>query len=132
MNASRRERRKRERRSSSLYLQFVNSRTGELVGDLADITRDGFRLESTKPLRLYVNVTFRIDVPPDISDQPFIKLVARSLWTRPDPLDTRLYDTGFEIVSIDPGDVRVLERIVERYGKAGRGIESRTRYSLDG
>jgi hypothetical protein len=118
MSTSRNNRRKRERRSSTLYLRFVNHRTGEAVGDLADISHDGFKLESTKPIRLHVEFSFRIDVPPEISEQPFIKLTARSLWSVPDPLDSRLYDTGFEIISIDPGDRRAFEVIIERYSSS--------------
>ncbi len=131
MWSSRRERRSRPRRSSSLYLQVINQRTGAFVGDLADITRDGFRLESTGPIQLHIEFAFRVEVPAEISESRSIQLIARSLWSKRDPLDVRLYDTGFETLYIDPRDARAIELIIERYSSitATGGTDSRTRYS---
>ncbi len=131
MYMPRRERRNRERRSISLYLQFVNHRTGQWTGDLADISASGFRLESTMPIRLYTQFTFRVDVPPGISDKPFIKVIARSLWCQPDPIDPRLYNTGFEILSVDASDAHALEVITDRYASRTIGADMRTSYLWD-
>lgn len=116
------DRRKRERKSCSLYLQFMNNRTGELVGDLADISRDGFMLESLKPIPLNTEFSFGIELPPDISRKPYIVFTARSRWSTPDPIDTRMFDTGFEILKMDPGDKNAFELIIERYGSRSRRI----------
>ena len=128
MNAPRSDRRKRDRRSCSLYLQFMNNRTGELIGDLADISRDGFMLESSKPIPLNSEFSFRVDLPLDISNSPFIVLTAISRWNRQDPIDGRLYDTGFEITKINSSDIRALELIIERYGSRSTGQSSGTGY----
>ena len=119
MNTSHRERRKLGRRPTSLYIQFINNRTGELVGDLADINRDGFMLESFKPIPLDAEFSFRIDLPPDISNKQSIVFTARSRWSQTDPIDRRLYDVGFEIINIDPGDTQVFQQIFDRYGSGG-------------
>ena len=71
------------------------------MGDLADISRDGFLLESSKPIPLNVEFAFRIELSAEISTKPSIVLTARSRWSRPDPIDGRLYDVGFEITNID-------------------------------
>lgn len=94
----------------------MNNRTGELVGDLADITRDGFKLESMKPIPPNAVFSFGIDLPPEISRKRFIVFSARSRWSRPDPVDTRLYDTGFEILKMDPSDAQAFELIYNQYG----------------
>ena len=119
MNTPRSDRRKLGRRSTSFYLQFMNNRTGELVGDLADINRDGFMLESFKPIPLNAEFSFRIDLPPDISNKQSIVFTARSRWSQTDPIDRRLYDVGFEIINIDPGDTQVFQQIFDRYGSGG-------------
>jgi hypothetical protein len=121
MNTQRSERRKRGRRSTSLYLRFMNNRTGELVGDLADVSPDGFMLESFKPIPLNTEFSFRIDLPPDISYKGSIVFTAQSRWSKVDSLDTRMYDVGFEIVKIDPGDTQVFQQIFDRYGAGGTG-----------
>jgi hypothetical protein len=123
MISSGRERRTRERHCCSLYLQFVNHRTGELIGTLADISPGGFRLESTRPISSQANLTLRLDVPSDIFDRQFITLVARSRWSKPDPIDPRLYNTGFEIIGMDAIDLRAVERIIQRYGSSPIGID---------
>jgi hypothetical protein len=128
MAPSRRERRNRERRSCSLYLRFLNYRTGELIGSLADISAEGFRLESTRPIPLQVDFIFRIDVPREISARPYIKVMARSRWGKPDMVDPRLYQTGFEIVGIDASDVQAMARIIERYGSSATGVDSSISY----
>jgi hypothetical protein len=128
MSTPRKDQRKRERRSCSLYIRFVNNLTGEPVGDLADISREGFRLESLKPIPINTEFTFRIDLPSEISQKPFIVFTARSRWSRPDPLDGRMYDTGFEIMKIDPGDTRVFGILIDRYGSSDTGGDSGTDY----
>ena len=102
-------------------MRFLNNRTGEVVGDLADISRDGFMLESLKPISLNVEFLFGIDLPPEISRKPFMVFTARSLWTMPDRVDNRLYDTGFEIVKMDPGDTHAFQLIYDRYGSGSTG-----------
>ena len=122
------DRRKRERRSCSLYMRFMNNRTGELVGDLADISRDGFMLESFESIPLNAEFSFRIDLPPEISKKPFIVFTARSRWSLPDPVDGRLYDAGFEIIKIDPGDTHAFELISDQYGSSGTSRDLGTDY----
>ena len=97
----------------------MNNRTGELVGDLADISRDGFMLESFKPIPLNTEFSFRIDLSPEISTKQSIVFTARSRWSQTDPIDRRLYDVGFEIMEIDPGDTQVFQQIFDRYGSSG-------------
>ena len=121
MNTSHRDRRKLSRRPTSLYIQFINNRTGELVGDLADISHDGFMLESFKPIPLNAEFTFRIDLPPEISRKQSIVFIAQSRWSQPDRLDSRLYDVGFEILKTDPGDDQVFQQLYDQYGSSGTG-----------
>jgi hypothetical protein len=119
--ASRRNSRTQERRACSLYLRLVNHRTGETVGDVADLSFNGFKLESSKAIAPDCVFAFRMDLPGDLSEKPFMVFHARSRWCRTDPLDGRLYDIGFEIIAIDPADARIFERVFERYGARSTG-----------
>jgi hypothetical protein len=87
------------------------------MGDLGDLSPGGFMLESTKATPVNMEFEFRVDLPPEISGQTALILTARSLWSRPDPVDTRIYDTGFQITEMHPGDVRTLEILFERFGR---------------
>jgi hypothetical protein len=102
----------------------MNDRTGELIGDLADVSSDGFMLESFKPIPLNAEFSFRIDLPPDISSKQSIVFTAQSRWSKLDSLDIRMYDVGFEIMEIDPGDTQVFQQIFDRYGSGGNSRNS--------
>jgi hypothetical protein len=109
-------------------MQFLNDRTGELVGDLADISSDGFRLEGSKPIRVNAEFPFRVDLPPEMSEKTCIIFTAQSRWSRPHPIDRRLTEAGFEIVNMASGDRGSFGLIFDRYGSAITGRESGTDY----
>lgn len=115
------DRRNRKRRTVSLYMRFLNGRTGEPVGNLANMSPGGFMLESVKPIQIDAEFSFRVDLPSEISGKPFMLLTAVSRWSRRDPVDGRLYDTGFEIIRMDPGDTRALQLLLDRYGRSNPG-----------
>ncbi len=124
----RKERRKRERRAFSQYMRFVDDRTGELVGDLVDISANGFRLEGSKSITPNTEVYFRVDVPAEVSQKTVIAFVARCLWCKKHPVDLRLFESGFEISRMDPGDRGTFERIFEHYGTKSSGTNTGNDY----
>ena len=85
-------------------------------------------LESLKPIPLNTEFLLRVDLTPEISNKPFIIITAISRWNRPDPVDGRLYDTGFEIKKMDSSDTQALELIIERYGARGTSKDSGNGY----
>jgi hypothetical protein len=110
------ERRKRERRAFPHYMRLMNEHTGELIGHMVDISTEGFRLESLKPIRPNTEFPMRIEVPPDVAPRPFLVFIARSRWSLPDRIDPMLYDAGFQITDIAPGDNQVFGQLFEKYG----------------
>ena len=113
---SRRERREYPRRAFPHYMQFKNDRTGELVGDLADISLRGFRLEGMREIPRDTDFNFRVDLPPDSPGRGSIVVKARSRWVQPHPVDPRMYVTGYEIKGLDPGDHQAYQFMYDRYG----------------
>ena len=118
-STSRSERRNHERRAFQSYIQFRNDLTGELVGDLADISMSGFRLEGSRQVALNQPMQFRVDVPPEIPGKGSMLLVARSRWIRPHPVDPRLFVSGYEMERVDPVDSRLYRSIFDKYGTSG-------------
>src|SRR5512140_2284145 len=113
------ERRKRERRTFSHYMRLMNENTGELVGHLVNISPEGFRLESLRAIPLNTDYPLRVELPADITDKPYMVFVARSKWCHPDRIDPTLFDAGFQIVDMTPGDHQIFKMIFERYGSLG-------------
>ena len=106
----------------------MNDRTGELVGDLADISPGGFRLEGSKPIPVNAEFPFRVDVPPEISQKLCLVFTARSRWSQPHPFDGRLYEAGFRITNMDPTDSRTFALIFHRYGATSTPKDTGTDY----
>ena len=110
------ERRRLPRRNFSYYMRVMNENTGELVGHLADISTGGFRLESAKPIPQNRDFVFRIELPNDISNRPYIVFGARSRWCAKDRLDPSLYDVCFQIINMTPSDFEAFARMFDKYG----------------
>ncbi len=97
-------------------MRLMHETTGELVGHLVNISREGFRLESLRPIPVNQDYPLRIELPRDITDKPYMVFIARSKWCRPDRIDPTLFDAGFEIIEMMPGDAEIFRMIFERYG----------------
>jgi hypothetical protein len=113
------ERRNRERRGFPHYVQFRNDLTGELVGNLADLSLDGFRLEGSRHVPNNTLLQFRVDLPPEVPGRTSIVVRAQSRWIQPHPVDTRLYVTGYEIRNLDAADGRALKYVFDKFGSTG-------------
>lgn len=122
------ERRRRERRTFSHYMRLMHENTGELVGHLVNISREGFRLESVRAIPVNRDFPIRIELPRDITEKPYMVFIARSKWCRPDRIDPTLFDAGFEIIQMTPGDSEIFRHIFERYGSMNDDSEDSADY----
>ena len=109
------ERRKSQRRSISYYLRIIDAGTDQMIGHLADITLQGLKMDSQKPVPVNQKYRLRINTTADVADKDFIEFSAFTRWCQPDPLQTGLYETGFEIVKIAPHDSEIVQRIMDKY-----------------
>ena len=110
------ERRKLTRKNFSYYMRVMNEGTGDLVGQLGDISSGGFKLESNKPLALGENYVLRIDQTGEISQKTYITFKARTRWCQKDPYDPTIYNVGFQIVEMSPGDYDIFVTMFNTYG----------------
>ena len=111
------ERRTEERRDFSYYMQVIDNGTQETVGHMADISPEGFKLDSQKPLPLNKDFRFRMELTQEVADQSYIVFMARSKWCLVDPLDPFLYNVGFQLINISPSCYEIFSRMMEKYGR---------------
>lgn len=111
-----RERRKFERRSISYYMRIIDAGTNQLIGHLADITLQGLKMDSQKPLPVEKEYKLRINTSEDVADKDYIEFMASTRWCMVDPLEPGLYNVGFEIIKIDPYEAGIVQRIMDKYG----------------
>ena len=111
------ERRNLERKDFSYYMQLVDSDTQQMVGHLVDISSGGFKLDSQAPIPVNKDFRLRMDLTSEVADKPTMSFVARSKWCQVDPLDPFIYNVGFQLINISPGDREIINRMIEKYGK---------------
>ena len=109
------ERRKFKRRSISYYMRIIDANENHMIGHLADITQQGLKMDSQKPLPVQKEYRLRIFTTADVADKDCIEFLAATRWCQFDTLDPGLYDIGFEIVEIDPPDAEIIQRIIDKY-----------------
>jgi hypothetical protein len=111
------ERRHRERKDFSYYMRLIDNDTQNLVGHLVDISSGGFKLDSQSSIPVNKDFRLRMDLTSDVANKPAMIFVARSKWCEIDPLDPFIYNVGFQLVSISPSDLEIINRMMEKYGK---------------
>jgi len=110
------DKRKLERKNFAYYMRVMNESTGDLVGQLGDISSGGFKLESSKPIPLGEIFFLRIDQTGEISKKSYITFKARTRWCQKDPYDPTIYNVGFQIVEMSPGDFDIFVTMFNTYG----------------
>ncbi|MEN9562325.1 MAG: PilZ domain, partial [Chloroflexota bacterium] len=63
--------RKLPRKNFSYYMRVLHKDSGELIGQITDISTGGFKLESSKPLPINMNMELCIDQVSQISAKSF-------------------------------------------------------------
>jgi len=109
------ERRKFKRRSISYYLRVIDAGTNQMIGHLADISLQGLKMDSQKTIPLNKEYRLRINTTADVAEKDFIEFAAGTRWCELDPLQTGLFEIGFEILKIDPHDAEIVQRIMDKY-----------------
>lgn len=115
--ASRDKHNRPSRREFYYYQKVVDDETLQMIGHLADISSGGFKLDSQKPLPINKDFRFRLNLSGEVADKPSMVFVARSRWCKVDPLDPYIYNVGFQLIHIAPGDLEIFNRMMEKYGK---------------
>jgi hypothetical protein len=109
------DRRKIKRRYLIYYGRVFDETAQRLIGNLVDITDHGFMLLSENPFPVNETHKFKLELTDDIARRPFLNFTAKSLWCEPD-LDPNHYNTGFEMVQLEPRDAELIQTIVKKYG----------------
>jgi hypothetical protein len=99
------------------YKPVTDQDTQEIAGHLSDISTGGFKLDSLNPIPVNRDFRFRMNLTSEVADKPSMIFVARSKWCKVDPLDPYVYNVGYQLIHISPGDLEIFNRIMEKYGR---------------
>jgi hypothetical protein len=115
-NPNEQERRKLIRRMISYYFAIVDNSTQKVIGHLVDISPAGLLMDSKIPIPTNQTFTLRLDFMEDINGKASLEITARSKWCRQDEIQPFVYNAGFEIIDLDPGDLDIVKLIAMKYG----------------
>ncbi|MEW6287271.1 MAG: PilZ domain-containing protein [Chloroflexota bacterium] len=111
------DKRKKDRREFTYYMQVKDEATKQIIGYLSDISTGGFKLDCPKQIPPGQDFRMQIDLTADVADKTTMVFIARSKWCRPDHIDPTSFNVGFEIINMAPSDVMIFQRIFEKYGR---------------
>ena len=122
------DRRQLSRRNFSYYMRVTDEATGKLVGHFSDISTGGFKLDSSKLVSINTDYRLRIDQTGEISNKSYITFKARARWCNVDAFDPNLYNVGFQIIEMTPGDYDIFVKMFSTYGVQGSSQQNNSDY----
>ncbi len=115
-NPNPQERRRMKRLFISQYIPVTDTRSGQGIGHLVDVSPLGFRMDSQIPIAPNQRYDLRLDFPQEIAGRTWIEFTALARWCRSDPIQPQLYNAGFEIISMTPEDLEIFKLMARKYG----------------
>lgn len=109
------DRRKIKRRFLLYYMRVYDATSRHQIGNLVDITPEGTMVVSDSPFPIESTTRLRLELTEEVANKSFLEFSARSIWCKPD-LSPELYNIGFEILDLAPGDAKIIQRIIKVFG----------------
>lgn len=122
------DKRKKDRREFTYYMQVKDEATKQIIGYLSDISTGGFKLDCPRQIPPGQDFRMQIDLTADVADKTTMVFIARSKWCRPDHIDPTSFNVGFEIINMAPSDMMIFQRIFEKYGREQASKKGSTDY----
>ena len=110
------ERRRKRRRRFTYYMQVMDAGTMQVIGYLSDISPEGIRVDSGKPLPVNTTFRMRLDLTPELAHKTYMIFNGRSAWCEMDRLEPNSYNIGFELRNLTNEDTAIFQRMYEQYG----------------
>lgn len=100
------------RRHLIYYLRVFNHHTGDLIGNLVDISTKGIMVVSEKVIEPNTRYRLRMVLPDTVDGSKEVDFDAESRWCRNDA-NQAFYDTGFELLDPSMEFLDAVDRLVE-------------------
>lgn len=104
-----------KRRHLIYYLEVHDAEKDELLGHLVDLTTQGIKLVSKKPIAVNRAFTLSMSLPEEMFKEKNLVFTATSLWSAPD-INPDFYDTGFSVPGLSDEAKQLITDLVEQVG----------------
>lgn len=105
----------RAKRHSLYFLSVFDGRTGDLLGQLADISHEGVSILGKSPLRPPETRRLRILLPQQGRPDRSLEFEAESRWSAPDP-ESGDHTTGFHIAFLTGEQQGLIDQLIHEFG----------------
>ena len=100
------------RRHLIYYLRVFDHKTGQLLGNLVDISTKGIMIVTDKLIPANVRYHLRMVLPDTVDGSKEVDFEAESRWSSND-INPDFFDTGFELLDPSMEFLDALDRLVE-------------------
>jgi c-di-GMP-binding flagellar brake protein YcgR len=108
------EKRRNKRRHIIYYLRVFERDTGQLIGQLVDITTSGMKLISEQPIEIGKEFKLRMVLPEKIDRKEEIHFDVKGMWVKRD-INPNFFSIGFEFLRIAEEDVGIIQNLIYDY-----------------
>jgi hypothetical protein len=107
--------RRHERKSAAFHAEIRRRDSGEILGNLADISDGGLMLTTEQPLTVDAIIELEIELPRDSVEGTSVVVPARVRWCEPD-LAPGVYAAGLEFIGDGLPSRGVYQQLRRRLG----------------
>ena len=109
------EMRVRARRKIAYYLPVYQASSSLVLGHLADISENGFRIDCKNSIQVGQELKLRLDLPIEMGRKPALIFTAFCRWCQPDYIEPVLFNAGFEVSRISSDDIQTYRLVIDKY-----------------
>jgi hypothetical protein len=96
------------------YLRLFDRKTGDLLGNLVDLTAEGLQMISEKPIENGTLLQIRMEFPEEVEGQMEMHLNAETVWCD-HKLDPDLFSVGCRLIPATPTQVSIIRDLIDNY-----------------
>ncbi|KMQ49935.1 hypothetical protein CHISP_3149 [Chitinispirillum alkaliphilum] len=109
------EKRKLQRKNLVYYLKVNDKRSGDLLGYLVDITREGIMVVQDTPFLEKTIFDIELELPADFAGPRTISVKVETLWCKRD-INPDFYAAGFRLLDVSQFNQAVIDQLSDTFG----------------
>lgn len=107
------DKRKQPRRHFRLHLKVTQGSTNLIVGQVVDITKDGFMLLCDHRISPGLQLYLCLNLPRIVSGKRSLSFLASVVWCREDEINPGYFKAGFKFLGLSRNDERTIQELIE-------------------
>lgn len=96
------------------YLRLFDRKTGDLIGNLVDLTAEGLQLISEKAIAPGTVLHIRMEFPEEVDGERELHLNAEAVWCD-HQLDPDLFSVGCKLIPVTLNNVTIIRDLIRSY-----------------